>query len=52
MMARSAPAARLAALPVELLVDADGEAGELVPIGPTDAVAADVRPFCGNPLQF
>jgi hypothetical protein len=42
----------LAASPVELLVDADGEASELVPIGLRDAVAAAVRPFGGDLLQF
>jgi hypothetical protein len=41
-----------AAPPVEPFVDADAETRLLVPVGLTDAVAADVRPFYGGSLQF
>jgi hypothetical protein len=37
---------------VELHVDADVGTGELDPVELTDAVAAEVRPFERNPLQF
>src|SRR5262245_38035139 len=50
IVARTAPSVRSAsALPVELLADADVET---VQDDLTDAVAANVRPFGGNPLQL
>jgi len=53
MVARRASSVRwVAAPPVDRLVDADAKAGGLAPVGSTDAVAADVRSFGGNPLQF
>jgi len=50
MVPRSARWVRwLAAPQVELFVDEVAEAGEFVPVGLTDAVAADVRPFGEDP---
>src|SRR5262245_45150982 len=42
----------MVASPIELLVDADAETVEPFRGDPTDPVAADLRPFGGNALQF